>query len=135
VCSRKSWRAVIKVDDSRMVTSCNGFKSENACALRQAFELEVSIALNTRVRCDTNAVRINIWINHMAVEVFGEVEHHVVNTQLLSNPASIFDIGHRTAPCVTLTTPEPHCYSNHIMARSNQFSRSHRGVNSSRHCH
>jgi hypothetical protein len=80
-------------------------------------------------------VGINIWINHMAVEVFSEIKHHVVNTQLLGNPTSIFDIRNRTASRVALSTPEPHGYSNHIMARRNQFGCGYGGVNSSRHRH
>ena len=91
--------------DARMVTSCHGIKPEQSSTLRQAVELEVSIAFDTRIRRGAGTMGIDIGINDVRGEVVGKVEHQVVDAQLLSNATSIVHVADRTATGVALASP------------------------------
>jgi hypothetical protein len=43
---------------------------------------------------------LDIWRDDVAVEVGSEIENVVRDAELLANPASVLDIGHRAAPGV-----------------------------------
>ena len=43
-------------------------------------------------------VRVDIRRNYVTLEIGSEIEHVVRDTELLANPASVLDIGHRTTP-------------------------------------
>ena len=50
----------------------------------------------------------HVRIDDVAVEVVGEVEHEVVDVELLGDTAGIVDVGHRAAAGVAVAAPQPH---------------------------
>jgi hypothetical protein len=87
-----------------MVTGGNRIEAEDVGALAESVELQVTVALDARVRRETSAVRSHIGIDDVGVEVVGEVEHEMVDVQLLGNATGVVDIGDRAAP-VSLSPP------------------------------
>ena len=47
-----------------------------------------------------------VWRDHIALEIVGQVEDVVRDTQLLGHPARVIDVGHRAAPRVRRATPQ-----------------------------
>ncbi len=95
-------------------------------ALAQPVELEVAVALDARVGGDTVAVGLDIGVDDGRVEVVGEVEHQVIDAQLLGDAAGVVDVGHRAAPGVAFAAPEPHRDAHHLVAGGDQFGRGNR---------
>ena len=55
----------------------------------------------------------------MLVEVFGEVEHEMVDAELLSYATRIVDIGHAATAGVALTAPQTHRDADDLVALLN----------------
>ena len=107
--------------DARMVARGNGIEAEQARALRQTVELEMTIALDARIGGGSRAMGIDVRINYVGGEIVGEVEYQVVDSQLLRHTTGIVHITHRTTAGVALATPQSHGDSHHFVAFATQF--------------
>jgi hypothetical protein len=107
--------------DTSMMTGGDGVETQDVSALAEPVELEVAIALDARVRRQTLGVSAHVWIDDVGVEVVGEVEHQMIDVELLSYAAGVVDIGHRAAAGVALSTPQPHRDADHVVAGVDQL--------------
>ena len=76
-----------------MMTSCYCVETQSIGALGETSKLQTTVAFNAGVWCGAFGVRCNVWLHHLFVEVVAEVEHQMVNTNLLRYAARIVDIG------------------------------------------
>jgi hypothetical protein len=74
----------------------------------QTIKLQVTVAFDTRVGRDTNGVIVDIGLNHIAMEIFGEVKDQMVDAQLLGHSTSVVNVAHAAATRVAVATPEAH---------------------------
>ena len=77
-----------------MVTSRNEIKAQRLGSGHQTIKLEVPIALDARVRSDSASVIGNIRFDNVAIKVLGEVEHQMIDLELLCYSSSVIDIAH-----------------------------------------
>ena len=75
---------------------------------QQLVELEVTVALDTRVRGQSGDVVGDVGLDNELLEVVTEVEHVVVDTQLLGDATGIVDVGDRATARVALAAPQLH---------------------------
>ena len=82
-------------------------------------------------------VRLHVRVDDVLVEVVGEVEHQVVDAQLLRHAAGVVDVGHRAAAGVAVAAPQPHGDAHHLVAVAQQLGRGDRRVDAAaeRHQH
>ena len=52
----------------------------------------MTVALNARVRGRAHLMRVHIRVNDMVVEIFSEIEHQMVDAQLLGDASRVVDI-------------------------------------------
>jgi hypothetical protein len=107
---------------------------EEASPFVQAIELQVTVALDARVRGHTDPVRLDVGLDDPRRELLGEVEHDVVDAQLLSDPAGVVDVGHAATPGVALAAPKAHGDANNIMALITKNECGNRRINPAGHC-
>ncbi len=74
-------------DDTGMMPGGHRVEPEQARPGEQAVELEMAVALDARVRRAAPLVVGDVGFDHMTVEVVGEVEHDVIDAELLRDPA------------------------------------------------
>jgi hypothetical protein len=96
------------LNDTCVVASCDSIKTQNDSALVQTVKFQVTVAFDTRVWRDANGVVVDIWLNHIAVKIFGEVKDQMVNTQLLGDSTSVVDVAHTAATRVAVSAPQAH---------------------------
>jgi hypothetical protein len=99
-----------------MMASCNGIEAQSIGALGETSKLQTTVAFNAGVWRGAFGVRCNVRLHHLFVEVVAEVEHQMVNTNLLSNTARIVDIGNRATTGIAFATPQAHGDANNVMA-------------------
>jgi hypothetical protein len=112
----KSRSTIVVVPNSSVVTRCNGIEAELISAIHQSIELQMSVAFDARVRCQTHPVRIDVRVDDVLCEVVGEVEHDVIDTELLRHTSGIVNIRHAAASSVALATPQPQGDADDLMA-------------------
>lgn len=78
-------------------------------------------------------MRVDVGTDDRRVEVFGEIEDEVVDTQLLRNSACVIDITDRAATGVTLAAPEAHGDTHDFMTLSAQLGSGNRRVDPTGH--
>ena len=76
-----------------MMTCCYGVEPKSIGALCEASEFQTAVAFDAGVWSGSFSVRSNVRLHHLFVEVVAEVEHQMVDTNLLGNAARIVDIG------------------------------------------
>ena len=108
-------RAIVGVNDAGMVAGGHRIETKLARTTDEPVELEVTVALDARVRRVASHVRIHIGRDHVLVEIVGKVEHHVVDAELLGHTACIVNVGDRAAPCVALPAPQSHRHPDGVM--------------------
>ena len=74
----------------------------------QTVKLEVTVTFDTRVRCNTNGVIVDVRLNHIAMEIFGEVKNQMVNAQLLGDSTSVVNVAHAATTSVAVAAPQAH---------------------------
>jgi hypothetical protein len=75
----------------------------------------MAIAFDARVWCGARLMCRNVGINHCSIEVVGEVEDEMIDSQLLGYAPSVVDIADRAAPSVTLAAPEAHRHADNVV--------------------
>jgi hypothetical protein len=91
-----------------VVSSGDSVESEAQPPVEKAPELEVPVALDTRVRSGTGRVRPNVGAHDPLVELLGEVEDVMVDLEPIGHSPGIVDVGDRAAPGVRCSPPELH---------------------------
>ncbi len=106
-----------RATDVGVMAGGHRIETEEIGTLGETSELHRPVALDARVRRDTACVGIDVGGDDVLVEVVAEVEHQVIDPELLGDATGIVDIGHRAAPGVTVATPQLHRHANHLVAR------------------
>ena len=78
--------------------------------------------------------REKITLSHI-LELLGEVEHVMGDTEGVGHPPGVVDIGHRAAPRVRHTAPQLQGGAHDVVASLGQQRRRHRRIDSPRHGH
>ncbi len=76
--------------------------------VEQPVELQVPVALDTRVRCRPHAVRRDVRTDDLAHEVVTEVEDGMIDAELLGDAARVVDVAHRAATAIAVAAPQLH---------------------------
>jgi hypothetical protein len=116
-----------------MMPRGNGIKTENYATLVQTIELQVAVAFNTRVGRNADGMIVDIWLNHIAMKIFGEVKDQVIDPELLSNSTGIVNIAHAATTGIAVATPEAHGHANNFMTLFEQQCSGNRRINATRH--
>ena len=77
-----------------------------------------------------SGVGLHVRVDHVTVEVVAEVEHEVVDVELLRHTPGIVDIAHAAAPGVALAAPELHRHADDVVPL---FEQQRAGAPTSRH--
>ena len=78
----------------RMVASRHDIEAQCLGSSHQTIKLEVSVAFDAWVRSDSASVIGNIRFDNVAIKVLGEVEHQMIDLELLCYSSSVIDIAH-----------------------------------------
>ena len=78
-------------------------------------------------------VRRHVRADHVLVEVVAEVEHEVIDLELLRDAPRVVDVGDTAATGVALTTPQPHRDTDDRVSGLEQARASDRRVDASAH--
>ncbi len=108
-------KAVSVLLDSGVVARRDGIETELIGAVQQTTELHVTVALDARVGRDAHGVRGDVRVDHVLVEIVAEVEHQVVDIELLRNAARIVDIADAAATGIAVAAPQLHRYPNDLV--------------------
>ena len=105
--------------------------------VEQAVELEVAVALDARVRGPALGVAGDVGVDHVGLEVGGEVEDVVDDAQLVGHPPGVVDVGHRAAARVGLAAPQLEGGADHVVGAVGvgQQGGGHRRVDTAGHGH
>ena len=95
------------------MAGCDRVEPEDLGPLGQPGELHAAVALDTRVRRQPADVGRHVRSHDVLVEVVAEVEHEVVDVELLCDTPCVVDVGDAATSGVTLTTPQPHRDADH----------------------
>ena len=120
-------------DDSGVVAGGDGVEAQLVGPAQEAVELEVAVALDARVGRAPGGVGGDVRVDHVAVEVVGEVEDVVGDAELLGHPAGVLDVGHRAAARVAHAAPQLHGGADHVVALLEEQGGRHRRVDPARH--
>ena len=118
-----------------VVTGGHGVEPEGHGPVEEPIEFEVAVALDAGVGGAAFGVARYIRRHHPRLEVVGEVEDVMDQSQLIGDPAGIVDVGNRAAPRVRAPAPELQGGAHHVGAPevAGQYGRGDRGVDPSRH--
>ena len=62
----------------------------------------------------------DVGLDHVGVEVVAEVEHEVVDAELLGDAAGVVDVGHRAAAGVAVAAPQLHRHADDVVTGVDQ---------------
>jgi hypothetical protein len=116
-----------------MMAGRHGGEPEGLGPGQEAVELEVTIAFDAWVGREPECVGIDVGLHHVGVEVLAEVEHVVLDTQLVGHPTGVVDVGNRAATGVALAAPQLHRYAGDPMPGIEEERGGHRRVHAARH--
>ena len=116
-----------------MVAGGDGVEAEGFGAGEQPIELEMAIAFDAGVRRTALRMGGDVRTDHVAGEVVPEVEHKMVDAELLGRPPRVVDVRHRATTGVAVPTPELHRDADHLMTVGNQPGRGNRGIDAAGH--
>ena len=102
--------------DPSMMARGYRIETKQRGALAEPRKLHVAVALDAWVRRDALGVGLHIGSHDVLVEVFGEVEHEMVDAELLRHATRIVDIGHAATAGVALATPQSHRDTHDLVA-------------------
>ena len=126
-------RSVAETTDRRMVAGRHRVEAEQIGTLGEPGELHRAVALDARVRRDPGGVRLDVRLDDMGVEVVTEVEHEVVDVELLGDASRVVDVGHRAASGVGVATPQLHRDTDDLVALLLEQERGNGGVDPAAH--
>jgi len=89
-----------------MVPGCHGVESEYVGSFEKSIELQMSIALDTWIRRHASCMIVHVRIDDGPLEVVGEIEDQMIDSELLSDATRVVDIAHAATSRVALATPE-----------------------------
>jgi hypothetical protein len=89
---------------------------EAPCALEQLPELDVTVALDARIRGSALGVGLYIGAHDVLLEFGYEVEGVVIQTELLSDAPRVVDVGDRAASGIGVPSPELQGHADDVMA-------------------
>ena len=107
--------AIRRAPDAGVVSGGDGVEAELLGPTQQAIELEVPVALDARIGRHAVGVGAHVRGDDVTVEVLAEVEHEMVDVELLRHPAGVVDIADAAAPGVALAAPELHRHADDIV--------------------
>ena len=99
---------------SGVVAGRHRVEPERVGPLEQAVELEVAVALDARVGGPARGVAGDVRLDHMGLEVGGEVEDVVDDAELVGHPSGVVHVGHRAAARVGVAAPQLEGGTDHI---------------------
>ena len=102
--------------DPGVMAGRHGVEAELIRPTQQPVELHVPVALDARVRGDPGGVLTDIGFDDVGVEIVAEVEHQVVDVELLGHPARIVDIAHGAATGVAVPAPQLHRHTDDVVS-------------------
>src|SRR5487761_2190944 len=98
----------VDASDAGVMPGCDRIKAKPLCSRKERVKFQVAVALHTGVRSPSASVLVRVDVDDVAVELLGEVEHVVLNPQVITDSARIGDILERAASRIAGTTPELH---------------------------
>jgi hypothetical protein len=96
--------------------------------LQKGTELDVPVALHTRVRRPSSDMSGHIGSDDMLVEDLGLGKDVMDDPQMVGDPAGVIHVGHRTASRVRPPPPQLEGDPDHVMAPGEEPGSSHRRV-------
>ena len=112
--------AVSAAPDAGVMAGGDGVEAELRRPLGEAGELDPAVALDARVRRRPRAMGRNVRGDDMGVEVLGEVEHEMLDTEGVGRPPGVVDVGDAAAPGVALAAPQAHRHADDVVAVSSE---------------
>jgi hypothetical protein len=106
--------------DAGVVTGGQRVEAEPPGPLEEGPELDVPVALDTRVGCPPGGVLADVGLDHGVVEIVGEVEDMVGDPDLIGHPPGVVDVGHRTAAGVRVPAPQLQGGPDHLVTAVDQ---------------
>jgi hypothetical protein len=103
------------VDDLGVVPCRQKLKAEGVGTAKEAIEFQMSIAFDAWIGRASCRMIGHIGPNHVAFEVFAEVEDMVFDAEVVGDSAGIVYIAHRTASGIGGATPELHGDANDLV--------------------
>jgi hypothetical protein len=83
-------------------------EAQRVGAPQEAIELEMPVAFDAGIGRDARGVGVDIWLHDTFVEVVAEIEHVMLDAQLIGDATGIVDIGDRATAAVGVAAPELH---------------------------
>ena len=102
--------------DAGVMARRHGVEAELGRPLGQAGELDLAVALDTRIRRDPGAMCRDVRRDNVGLEVVAEVEHEVFDAEGVSGAAGVVDIRHAAATRVALPAPQAHRHADDVVA-------------------
>ena len=131
--TRDTARAVGPQHDARVVAGGDRVDAERGGPSQQPIELEVPVALDARVGRAARGVVGDVGRDDLRVEVVAEVEHVVVDAELVGDASGVVDVGDRAAAGVALAAPQLHRDAGDAVAPLDEQRRGDRRVDAARH--
>jgi len=119
--------------DAGVMSGGHGVEAENVSALEESIELEMTVALDARIGCDPAGVIGDVRVDDVTMEIVGEVEDQMIDSELLGHAPRVVDIAHAAASGVTLTTPQAHGDTHDLMPLLEQKGSGDRRIDTSGH--
>ena len=124
-----------RVDDAGVMAGGDPVEAECVGAPHQPVELQVPVALDARVRRPTRSVVVDVGADDLALEVFAEVEHVMLDPEPIGDPTGVVDVADGTAPGVGRSAPQLHRHADDLVAGLKEQGRGDGRVDPARHHH
>ncbi len=125
--------AVRAGDDPAVVARGDGVEAQCGGPVHQAVELEVAIALDAGVRGQTGSVVADVGLHDVTGEVVTEVEHQVLDVELLRDAPGIVDVADRATAGIALATPQLERHADDVVTVVAEQGGRHRRIDASGH--
>ena len=123
----------VTVEDLRVMTHRDRVEAQADSSLEQEIELDVSIALNARIRRLPRRVSRDKGRHHVALELLGVVKDVMINSEHLGDATSIVHVGDRAAARVRHAAPQLQRGAHDVVPLFNEQTSRHRRVNAATH--
>ena len=101
--------------DPRVVAGGDRIEPEQVGPLGEPGELHRPVALDARVRRGPLDVGRDVRLDDVGGELVAEVEHQVIDVELLADPSGIVDVADRAATRVAVAAPQFHRHADHLV--------------------
>jgi hypothetical protein len=113
-------------DDFGVVPGSEGVVPEAPTTLQQDTELQVTVALDARIRGPATGVSCDVWGDDGRLESVREVEDVVIDPDLFGDPASVLDVCNGATSAVGNPSPELESHAGDVVSLLDQQSGSDR---------